>query len=85
MTALSPSLMVPTAASDFHDGSRFIGAENIEPPEWMAQAALLLATEPPEKVNGMVTYSQKLLLEHGLIEKGAGRGFNMPGSGYSLA
>ena len=85
VTALSPSLMVPTAASDFHGGSRFIGAENIEPPEWMAQAALLLATEPPEKVNGMVTYSQKLLLEYGLIEKGEGRGFNMPGSGYSLA
>ena len=85
VTALSPSRMVATAAASFHGGASFMGADNSEPPEWMAQAVLLLATEPPEKVNGMVTYSQKLLLEHGMIEKGAGRGVDLPGSGYSLA
>ena len=34
-------------------------------------------------MNGMVTYSQKILLEHGVLEKGVGTGVDRPGSGYS--
>ena len=83
VTALSPSIIVPTAGAVFHGASRYIGDENGEPPEMMAQAVLLLATEPADKVNGMVTYSQKVLTEHGVIEKGAGWGVARPGSGYS--
>jgi hypothetical protein len=49
----------------------------------MARAALLLASEPAGKVNGRVTYSQQILREFGWIEKGAGRGVDTTGSGYS--
>ena len=83
VTALSPSIIVPTAGAVFHGGSRYIGDENGEPPEWMAQSVLLLASEPAEKMNGMVTYSQKILTEYGVIEKGVGTGVDRPGSGYS--
>lgn len=83
VTALSPSIIVPTSGAVFHGGARYIGDENGEPPEWMAQATLLLATEPAEKMNGMVTYSQKILTEYGVIEKGVGTGVDRPGSGYS--
>jgi len=54
-----------------------------EPPEVMARAALLLASEAPEKVNGRVTYSQLILEEFGWIEKAVGRGVESAGSGYS--
>ena len=49
----------------------------------MARAALLLASEPAEKVNGRVTYSQQILKEFGWIEQRRGRGVDSPGSGYS--
>jgi hypothetical protein len=54
-----------------------------EPPELMAQATLLLATEPLDKVTGRVTYSQQILKEFGWIEKGRGTGIEKPGSGAS--
>ena len=49
----------------------------------MARAALLLASEAAEKVNGRVTYSQQILREFGWIDKGVGRGIDVVGSGYS--
>lgn len=49
----------------------------------MAHAALLLASEPPAKVNGRVTYSQQILKEFGWIDQAAGRGVDSTGSGYS--
>jgi hypothetical protein len=56
-----------------------------EPPETMAKAALLLATEPHDKVSGRVTYSQQILKEFGWIDdaKGIGVDERMRGSGYS--
>ena len=54
-----------------------------EPPSMMARAALLLASEPAEKVNGRVTYSQQILKEFGWIDNGVGRGIDAVGSGYS--
>ncbi len=50
----------------------------------MAKAALLLATEPLDKVTGRVTYDQEILKEFGWIESGRGIGFERKGSGYSL-
>ena len=50
----------------------------------MADATLLLATEPAEKVNGRVTYSQQILKEFGWIDTARGRGVDTKGSGYSL-
>ena len=84
VTALSPSIIVPTAGAVFHKGVRYIGDENGEPPELMAQSVLLLATEPADKMNGMVTYSQKLLNEYGLIQNATGAGVDRPGSGFSV-
>ena len=48
-----------------------------------ATKAALLASEPPEKVNGRVPYSQQVLQEFGWIEKGVGRGVDTVGTGYS--
>jgi hypothetical protein len=49
----------------------------------MARAALLLATEPLDRVTGRVTYSQQILKELGWITEGRGRGVDSRGSGYS--
>ena len=51
----------------------------------MAKAALLLASEPMEKVTGRVTYSQQILKEFGWVTEGKGTGVDSdkPGSGYS--
>ena len=45
----------------------------------MARAALLLATEPVDRVTGRVTYSQQILKEFGWITEAVDRRF----SGYS--
>jgi len=50
----------------------------------MAQSALLLATEPLDKVTGLVTYSQTLLKDYGVKVNQLGIGFERKGSGYSL-
>src|SRR5262245_15652710 len=49
------------------------------------RAALLLATEPLDKVTGRVTYSQEILKEFGWITAAKGRGVDpaLPVSGYS--
>jgi hypothetical protein len=52
----------------------------------MAKAALLLATEPLDKVSGRVTYSQQILKEFGWIDEAKGTGVGdaaRAGSGYS--
>ena len=54
-----------------------------EPPLLMARAALLLATQPLEKISGRVTYSQQILKEFGWITEARGRGVETRGSGYS--
>lgn len=52
--------------------------------EDMANAILLLATGPLDKVTGRVTYSQAILKEFGWITNGKGFGIDLPGSGFSL-
>jgi hypothetical protein len=49
----------------------------------MARAALLLASEPLDRVTGRVTYSQQILREFGWIAEAHGRGVETRGSGYS--
>ena len=49
----------------------------------MARATLLLASEPAERVNGRVGYSQQLLAEFGWIDSAVGRGVESLGSGYA--
>ena len=68
----------------FHDALDAIrGRERDYTSGPLAQAALLLASEAPEKVNGRVTYSQQILGEFGWIDNPKGRGVDSRGSGYS--
>jgi citronellol/citronellal dehydrogenase len=64
-------------------GARLRG-DGGEPPILMARAALLLASEPPLKMNGRVTYSRQILKKCAWIEDAKGRGVTIQGSGYSL-
>jgi len=83
VTCVSPSQVVATPGVMFHRLIDRPDSPRAEPVELMARAALLLATEPIEKVSGRVTYSQQILAEFGWIEKGRGIGIDVPGSGYS--
>ena len=84
VTALSPSQVVPTPGTMFHNLVTGIDDPRGEHPELMAKSALLLATEPLDKVTGRVTYSQDILKEYGWIEEARGTGVDRQGSGYSL-
>ncbi|HEY8489888.1 MAG TPA: SDR family NAD(P)-dependent oxidoreductase [Dehalococcoidia bacterium] len=83
VTCVSPSQVVPTPGTVFHRLVRGMDDPRGEPPELMAKAALLLATEPLDKVTGRVTYSQAILKEFGWISEARGAGVDRPGSGYS--
>lgn len=85
VTCFSPSQVVPTPGTVHHKLVRGLDDPRGEPPEVMAKAALLLATEPLEKVTGRVTYSQQILKEFGWISDGQGIGVDPAwrGSGYS--
>ena len=84
VTALSPSQAVATPGTVYHKLMTGMDDPSGEPPAYMARAALLLASEPADKVNGRVTYSQQILGEYGLLDKPTGRGVTTKGSGYSL-
>ena len=79
--------MVPTPGTVYHGLVTGRDDPTGEPPELMAKAVLLLATEPPETVTGRVVYSQQLLREYGLIAEARGTGVDpsRPGTGYSSA
>jgi len=83
VTCVSPSRVVPTPGTVFHKLVDSMDDPRGEPPSFMARAALLLASEPIDKVNGRVTYSQQILKEFGWIEEAVGRGVDTAGSGYS--
>lgn len=83
VTCYSPSRVVPTPGTVYHKLVDGMDDPRGEPPEMMAKAALLLASEPAEKVNGRVTYSQQILGEFGWIDDAKGRGVDSVGSGYS--
>jgi NAD(P)-dependent dehydrogenase (short-subunit alcohol dehydrogenase family) len=83
VTCVSPSQVVPTPGTVFHKLVSGMDDPRGEPPELMARAALLLATEPLDKVTGRVTYSQEILQEFGWIKDGKGTGIDRKGSGYS--
>ena len=83
ITCVSPSQVVATPGTVFHGMVSGMDDPRGESPQLMAQAALLLATEPLEKVTGRVTYSQQILKEFGWITEAKGPGVASPGSGYS--
>jgi len=83
VTAVSPSQVVPTPGTLYHKLVSGMDDPRGESPELMAKAALLLATEPLDKVTGRVTYSQQILQEFGWLSDGKGIGIDYAGSGYS--
>jgi NAD(P)-dependent dehydrogenase (short-subunit alcohol dehydrogenase family) len=83
VTCLSPSMVVATPGVLHHKLVRSAQDPNAEPESLMAEAALLLATEPLDSITGRVTYSQQILKEYGRIEQPRGLGVQRPGSGYS--
>ncbi len=83
VSCVSPSKVVPTPGTVYHQLVDGMDDPRGEPPDMMAQATLLLASEPASKVNGRVTYSQLILGEFGWIENPVGRGIDSKGSGYS--
>ena len=84
VSAVSPSQVVPTAGTVYHKLVTGMNDPQGEPPILMAKAVLLLASEPAEKVNGRVTYSQQILSEYGLLDRApTGRGVTTKGTGYS--
>jgi len=83
VACVSPSQVVPTPGTVYHNLVTGMDDPRGEHPNVMARAILLLATEPLDKVTGRVTYSQQILKEFGWIEEGKGIGFDRVGSGYS--
>jgi citronellol/citronellal dehydrogenase len=83
VACFSPSQVVPTPGTVFHHLVDGLDDPKGEPPLMMARAALLLASEPLDKVTGRVTYSQQILQEFGWITNGKGTGIDRPGSGFS--
>ena len=83
VTCLSPSMVVATPGVLHHKLVRSAEDPNTEPESMMADAALLLATEPLDTITGRVTYSQQILKEYGRIDNAKGLGVERPGSGYS--
>ena len=85
VNCVSPSQVVPTPGTIFHNLVSGADDPKGEHPSLMAKAALLLVTEPIDKVTGKVTYSQQILSEYGVINdpKGTGVDDSVPGSGYS--
>jgi citronellol/citronellal dehydrogenase len=83
VTCVSPSQVVPTPGTVYHRLVKSIDDPRGELSVLMARAALLLATEPLDRVTGRVTYSQQILKEFGWLADARGRGVDMRGSGYS--
>lgn len=85
VTCVSPSQIVPTPGTVFHKLVSGLDDPRSEPPELMAKAVLLLATEPLDRVTGRVTYSQEILQAFGWMTGAKGRGVDpaLPVSGYS--
>ena len=85
VTCVSPSQVVPTPGTIYHNLVSGMDDPRGEHPELMARSALLLATESLDNVTGRVAYSQQILKEFGWIEEAKGTGVERQGSGYSLA
>lgn len=79
VAAVAPSNTVATPGAQYLQ----VKHPRSEPPEMMASAIVLLASEPPDRVTGRVTYSQAILKEFGWISEGQGVGIDYPGTGYS--
>ncbi|MGD0072804.1 MAG: SDR family NAD(P)-dependent oxidoreductase [Candidatus Binataceae bacterium] len=82
VTCISPSDVVATPGTVFH---KLVGGDKPqgEPADYMAQAVLILATEPLDRVTGRVCYSQQILKEYAVIADPHAMGVDYSGSGFS--
>ena len=85
MTCVAPAIGVATEGNIHLKLFRGPDDPRAEPASMMADAVLLLATQPFEQVTGRVTYSQAILKEFGWIDHARGFGADLPGSGFSQA
>lgn len=86
VASVAPSTFVYTPTTEYLFGNTEEEALlHGEPADMMARAALLLATEPSDKVSGRATYSQQILKEFGWIDHGKGYGIDpeLKVTGYS--
>jgi NAD(P)-dependent dehydrogenase (short-subunit alcohol dehydrogenase family) len=84
VTCVSPSQPVASPVAIQRKVLDSVDDPRGEPPEMMARAVLLLATEPIDRVTGRVTYSQAILKEFGKLPgEGRGTGIDRPGSPFS--
>ena len=81
--ALSPSQVVITPGVLVHTAVYDRDEAQIEPASVMADACLLLASAPLDRVTGRVCYSQQILQELAGRTGGRGAGIDTPGSGYA--
>ena len=86
VSCVSPSLVVATPGTVFHNLVSDANDTRGEPISYMAKSVYILATEPQEKITGKVTYSQELLNEFGLLDDPSGIGpkGSRQGTGYSM-
>ena len=63
VNALSPSGLVITPGTLHHQLDKFVPEDRQEPPEMMAEAALVLVSGDPATLTGRVTYSRDVLAE----------------------
>jgi len=66
VNALSPSGLVKTPGVVHHGLDRLVPAENVEPVEYMVEAAYALCTGDPASLTGRVTYAKPILSELGI-------------------
>ncbi len=83
VVCVAPSAVVQTPGTRHVLSSSSSEDQQSEPPDVMAKAVLLLATESPDRVTGRVTYSQQILKEFGWAETAGGTGVDHPGTGFS--
>jgi citronellol/citronellal dehydrogenase len=86
VAAVAPSLIVATPGTVYHNLVNGYGDPRGESTDMLAQAVLLLATQPLKTMTGRVGYSQQLLQEAGWITAGRGPGIEADWrvSGFSL-
>jgi NAD(P)-dependent dehydrogenase (short-subunit alcohol dehydrogenase family) len=67
VNSLAPAGIVASPGVLFHKLIESEDDPRAEPVEYMAKAALILATCDPKELTGRITYSQPLLKKHGLL------------------
>lgn len=67
VNSLAPNKVVPTPGTLHHKLVESMDDPRGEPPEYMAKAALVLATCDPKVLTGRIAYSQDLLKENGML------------------